>query len=370
MDNLTWIHANSVLQEIRQLDLIIAADMQVDISPSAQMIDNTWSLTIPENVWEEEPIRKGHFIYAPGTEWGGPVTLVKHSTKDRKIILQGPTWRGILHQRFIYPPSGQAYKTISNVDANAAISQAAGNLGSLFSVSTATAGTNITASFRYQSVAAGLSKVFREYGLRLAITFDPSIQAAVLSAQTAQDRSATIEISQDYGVNFSSESGCTEEANHCLALGAGELQNRTVLSVYRVGNTYYTDRPAAITDNNLRTVKLDYPNAEDEDELLSAALERLQEHASQTSIKVDEVTIDQSFDLGDILGVRDRTTGMAGKSEAQQKILTISQGRTSIALKLATVIGAGSNVELHTWADLYTVTWSDAAASTWQSFIE
>lgn len=370
MDSMMWIHADGTLREIRQLDLIIAADMQVDISPSAKTIDNTWSLTIPENVWEEAPIRKGHFIYSPGTEWGGPVTLVRHNTSKRQIILQGPTWRGILHQRFIYPPSGQAYLNLEEVDANAAITQAAGNLGSLFSVSSDSAGKNVSGSFRYQSVAAGLERMFREYQLRLGITFDSSIPAAVLSAQTAQNLSNIVEISQDYGINFTSEAGNTEEANHCLALGSGELENRTVLSVYRVGNVYYTEQPPHITNDNLRTVKLDYPNAEDESDLLSAALERLQEHASQTSIKVDEVTMDQSFDLGDIIDVRDRTTGMAGKAEAVQKILSINHGRTSIALQLATVIGAGSNVDLHTWADLYTVTWSEAAEHTWGDFIQ
>ena len=371
MDGMTWIHANSNLREIRQLDLIISADMQVDVAPDAKLIDNTWSMTLPERVWAESPITKGQYVYAPGTEWGGPVTLVRHVTDAHQIILQGPTWRGLLHQKIIYPPAGQGYLVLEDVDANAAISLAAGDqLGSLFRVESEPAGVSISASYRYQSLAAGLQSVFREKGLRLSIAFDPSIPAAVVSAVPVSDLSQQVEISQDYGVDFSSEIGNVEEANHCLALGRGELAARQVAHVYRIGNTYYLERPSSLTDADLRTVKLDYPNAEDEDELVAAAVDKLRERSSRQQISVDELAIDLSIELGDLVSVRDRVTGLAAKTEAQTKILNIAGGRTAVSLTVAALMGAGSSVVLQYWQDLNTVTWDEVAAFTWGSFIE
>ena len=370
MDGLTWYHADLQLRELRVLDLIDSADMQVDISDDAELIDNTWSMTLPESVWKKEPILKGHYIYAPGTEWGGPVTLVKHDTNTRQITVQGPTWRGVLMQKVIYPPDGQAYLVLEDVDANTAISTAAGSgLGTLFTVDSDPAGVNVSAQFRYQYLAKGLEKLFRANGLRLAISFDPSIPAAVLSAVPVQDLTTTVEVSQDYGVNFSSTQGNVEEANHCLALGQGELTDRMVRHVYRVGNSYYTARPASLPESSLRTVKLDYPNAETEAELVNEAIERLREHASAQAIDVDEISINLSVDLGDLISVRDRTTGLAAKTEARKKILTISQGRTSIALTVAATMEAGNILIIRLWGDLVNVTWDDAATMTWGEFV-
>ena len=94
MDGMRWIHADADLVELRELTLIDDADMQVDIKSSAALIDNTWSITVSEKVWSEEPILEGHYIYCPGTEWGGPVTLIKHVTSSHQVTVQGPTWRG------------------------------------------------------------------------------------------------------------------------------------------------------------------------------------------------------------------------------------------------------------------------------------
>ena len=52
MDSLSWIHADDQLTELRQLTLIDEADMQVDIRKNAEVIDNSWSITLPERIWK------------------------------------------------------------------------------------------------------------------------------------------------------------------------------------------------------------------------------------------------------------------------------------------------------------------------------
>ena len=330
MDGLRWIHADSSLVEIRDLISIDDADIQVDIKSNANLIDNTWSMTLSEKVWSEAPIREGHYIYSPGTEWGGPVTLVKHVTEAKTVTLQGPTWRGLLYQRRIYPPTGEGYKVYTDIDANALIADVVGDsFGALFTVSTDDTGVDVSAQYRYQSYAVGLQTVLADAGLRLDIVFDNTVPAVVLSAQPI-DQLDEIEISQDYGINFTSEIGNVELANHCLALGSGELAERTVLEVYRVGNNYYTSQPASLLTKDIRTILLDYGSSESTDELLKSAIERLEQTAPKQSITISELPLDVETNLGDQIYVRDRLTGLEALSEVTEKILTIKQGSVKI----------------------------------------
>ena len=336
MDGLTWIHADENLAEIREIISIDEADMQTDIKSSAQLIDNTWSMTLSEKVWSEAPIREGNYIYSPGTEWGGPVTLIKHVTGTKKVTIQGPTWRGLLYQRRIYPPAGQGYRVYTNIDANDLIGSVVGQTyGPIFIFSGEESGVLVSAQFRYQSYAVGLQTVLADAGLRLAIRFDNTIPAAVLSAEPVNQLSDAIEISQDYGINFTSEIGNVELANHCLALGGGELADREVLEVYRVGDTYYTTRPASLPTDAIRTVLLDYGSAESTADLLKSAIERLQATAPKQSISINELPLNIDMQLGDQLNVRDRLTGLEALSEVTNKILTIKQGRTEIDTQIS-----------------------------------
>lgn len=337
MDGMRWIHADADLVELRELTLIDDADMQVDIKSSAALIDNTWSITVSEKVWSEEPILEGHYIYCPGTEWGGPVTLIKHVTASHQVTVQGPTWRGLLYQRRIYPPAGQGYKVITDEDAEDLIADIVGqSMGTIFAIGGELSGVTVSAQYRYQSYAVGLQTVLADNGLRLDIVFDNTIPypAAVLSAKpisTLED----VEISQDYGINFTSLIGNVELANHCLALGGGELAERTVLEVYRVGTEYYTTRPETLPVEDLRTVLLDYGAAETTDELMKSAIERLEATAPQQSIQINELPLGVEMNIGDQINVRDRLTGLVALSEVTQKILTIKQGVTKIDTEIS-----------------------------------
>ena len=336
MDSLTWIHADENLDEIRELISIDEADMQIDIRSSAGLIDNTWSITVSEKVWSEAPILEGHYIYSPRTEWGGPVTMIKHVTRSKKVILQGPTWRGLLYQRRIYPPAGEGYLVFNNVDASDLIRDVVGeSFGTLFALPFSPVGVNVSARFRYQSYAVGLQTVLADAGLRLGISYYPSVKFAALNAETITRLTNTVEISQDYGIDFTSEIGNVELANHCLALGGGELEEREVLEVYRVGDEYYTLRPESLPVEAIRTVLLDYGSAESTNDLMKSAIDRLEQTAPKQSISINEMNLDVDMQLGDQLNVKDRLTGLEALSEVTQKVLTIKQGLTKIDTQIS-----------------------------------
>ena len=336
MDSLRWIHANESLEELREIISIQDADMQIDIRSGAALIDNTWSMTVSESVWSENPILEGHYIYSPRTEWGGPVTLVKHETASHRVTVQGPTWRGLLYQRRIYPPAGEGYRVYTNVDANDLIADVVGqSFGSLFAFVTTPVGVNISAQFRYQSFAVGLQTVLADAGLRLDVVYYNEIKAVVLSAEPIGRLANAVEISQDYGIDFTSTIGNVELANHCLALGGGELADRTVLNVYRVGSAYYTEQPPGLADKDIRTVLLDYGNAESESELMKSAIDRLEQTAPKQSISINEINLDINTHLGDQLAVRDRLTGLEALSEVTEKILTVKNGEIKIDTQIS-----------------------------------
>ena len=118
-------------------------------------------------------------------------------------------------------------------------------------------------------------------------------------------------------------------------MGSGELADRIVLNVYRVGTQYYTERPASLPETALRTVLLDYGNAESETELMTSAIDRLEQTAPKQSISINELPLDIDIKLGDQLNVRDRLTGLEALSEVTQKILSIKQGKTQITTQIS-----------------------------------
>lgn len=340
MDRMMWIHADENLDELREVRYILQGDMEINTASDAKLVDNSWSVTLSESEWNRNPVRIGHYIYSPGTEWGGPCTFVKHETAYKKVTLRGPTWRGLLFQRRIEPEAGDAYLVYDTVDANLMIADLIGDaFGGIFEVTDERAGTDVSASFRYQSLAAGISNTLRTVGLRLALTFD-NVHRKVLTAavQGGGMAAEAVELSQDYGVQFTSELGNLETANHCLALGSGELTERLVRSVYRDRDgTITTTRPAWLTDGLLRTVLLDYPNAEDEAELIKTATERLTECSDGRSFEIDTKQAGLELELGDRVAIRDRMTGLKATAEVRRRILTIADGRSKITDGVTTI---------------------------------
>ena len=397
MDFLTFIHADSSLVEKSVISEIVSADAQIKSSVGADVIDNTFSITISEKVWESDPIYEGDYIYSPDTEWGGIVTLVSHSTGERTITLQGATWRGMLFQKRIYPPEGFAYLAVEDMEANEVIRTILGNaFGDLFTVADVTTRSYITAQWRYQSFAEGLHKTLRDNGLRLDLKFDNVNGCVVAQALPANDLTDIVEISQDYNIDFTSTSGNIQKTNHCLALGSGELEERVVLNVYRLGDQYYTEKPPQLAEKDVRTIILDYPNAENESELLESALDRLQSGLDTRKIVVDDFSAGTDAELGDLIRVRDRLTGMNARSEITSKILTIMMGVTKIDIDVQTTMkyteapnvtiyeqpddpNDGINIlhpgdiwiktgVIYTWGSLLPVTWAEVGTKLWGQY--
>lgn len=330
MDNLMLFHANSSGEELEVIDDIVSLDMEINIGRKATEKDNSFSVSVSESSWAKIPITIGDMVYIPGTEWGGVVSSVVHRTASGTVTVSGTTWRGVLFG-LVVEPVGQAYVSFSGLDANRAIDLAiAGRLPDLITVNSASSGVNVSGQWRYRTVADCLHSTFSDYDLRLSVVWDNITGKMILSAEPVDDLTEEIELSQDYGVDFTSEDGSSYMFNRCLALGRGQLEERLVVSVYYMNGTFYTEKPSGWDDSQERTIIYDASNSESVDDLIKGAKDRLSGYIPRKSITINQVTLGLDTQLGDIIGARDRLTGMVGSSKVSKKILTIKNGTPKI----------------------------------------
>ena len=108
-------------------------------------------------------------VYIPGTEYGGVIRAISGNTKEDMIQITGTTWRGMLGQRFICPPAGSDYFTVSG-DLNACIRTVIGSsFGDLFTVTTDRV-IRILSDYRFErycSVLDGITKMLQELIFRM-----------------------------------------------------------------------------------------------------------------------------------------------------------------------------------------------------------
>ncbi len=332
-------HADDTMNELRFIDILEKLDAQVSIAQDAVLVDNSLALIVPESAWEQEPILIGHYLYIDGTEWGGPIEAIKHNTEENTLTLTGPTWRGMMMRKIIEPPAGEDYFTVSG-EANSVIASVVGTmLGSLFAVSTENIGVSISISARYKQLLTTLESALEAEGLTLGIQFDATQGKVFLAARTVVDYSGEIDLSQDYNIEMISTEGRLDGYNHVIALGAGELKDRDVANIYRLDDGTITDvgdDPPAWAGTELdKELIYDFTNPESMDDLIQGAQDRLQEYAPKNGIELDPGDADITLELGDIVGARDRLTGLSTSARITEKILTIDRSGIKIKTKVA-----------------------------------
>ena len=316
------IHADENLIE---LQMLTEFDVYEAISGLGyKYADNDFELQIPESVWALRPIQNGHYIYQLATEWGGRVENIEHIGTTVKC--SGPTWRGMLARKIISPPAGQAYRSVTSVDANQAISTLIGtSFGTLFTVSAAVSGITVSGSFRYANMLGAIHSMLQQYGSRLEIVFSGT--QVELSVQSSVDY-VDVELSQDYEAPLQSSVAHGEAYNHVIALGRGELVDREVVELWRLDNGTVTTT-AQPNDAADKQFILDFPNAESLEELTNNATAKLLENSPVETIKINLEEIDTDLKLGDVVGGSDNITGLKISKQITQKIFKVdNKGKT------------------------------------------
>lgn len=233
----------------------------------------------------------------------------------------------MLIRKIIIPPSGASHLSLKGIDLNAAIDTLVSEpFDGLFEAETQAANKLCERQFRYNTVFEGINSILNDADCRLELILDTDSKKVVLSARDVIDHSDDIEFSEDYDMSFTSTLA-TAQYNHVIALGQGELEERTVRHIWLLPDGTTTTDPSAdgvLTGLQEKTLVYDYPNCEEVDELIDGAKKRLLEYATENAIDFDLDSTDIDLPLGDKVGMRDRITGMSDVKTISQKLMTIT----------------------------------------------
>ena len=338
---------NRGTQEIR----VITNDIDFDLGG-----ENDFEMSIPSSDWHD--VEMGQRIYIPQTEYGGLIGEIESRTSEDMIYVRGWTWRGLLTQYIIFPPTGEDY-FIASGDLNTVIALALGRAGitttnPIFAAADVEAGATVTnyQFDRYCTLLDGLEKMCVSTGYRLDISYhNEDINAteqmhyAVLSAVPAVDHSDEVEFSQSSKLNFTSKY-YARGVNAMECLGSGELKDRVAIPIYALKDGFAGTLQQCVAhaagDSSLWYKGEEifwgiYENTNEDDaqELAAKGVEKLIEVMPYKSFDAEMASsIDEDIAIGDTIGGRDYITGQTIKKPVVQKILTISGGETTVSYKL------------------------------------
>lgn len=292
-----------------------------------------------KNNFEIPGITRGFFesigaagFYVEGTELGGMIEFQEGTTSSETVTVKGWTWRGLLTQDIIIPPTGQDYRTVTG-EANSVLRGLLENvLGGFFNIPETPSGCSIT-SYQfplYCNVLSGITEMLAEYGYRLSIHADKAeagepiivtaeaVQIQQISGTANEDSPYTVKVTDDHmGIN------------HLVCMGGGELQERQRLDLY-IGADGQVTQTKYYTGFFERTAYYDYGSVESIEELEKHGTERLKELASSRKVQVTAVNPTDA-EVGD--KVRASIGGDVVTAPIVRKIVKISQGQETIEYK-------------------------------------
>lgn len=270
----------------------------------------------------------GGYIYIQGTEYGGIIDAVESDTANAEVTYSGRTWHGILNSHIFLPDAGQDYLTVSG-EANAVLASLVKRCGldDLFTVSAEDSGITIptTQMNLYIEGYSGICKVLQKAGAKLLIRYGasgPELSAAKI-ADYSQD-------GVDSDVMDFTAKRSKGKVNHLICLGKGELKNRLIVHLYadEEGNISTTQ---SLFGANEYATTYEYSSVDDAEELTENGKDRFAELQAQDELNVTINDTSELYDIGDIVGASDSTTGISVAVTIQQKIVTIKDGTTEVS---------------------------------------
>lgn len=292
--------------------------------------ENSFLVTCNRAEWGAIP--DGARIYIPGTEYGGIYRKLESDTKNNIVAIGGYTWRGMLQNKVLCPPSGSDYATDSGELNEVLGARVSAAFPALFVGSSESTGITVSYQYdRYVSLYDGLKAMLKSVGYKMQIEYDQTLCKVVVSAVPIVDYSAQIEYSSDMNADYSMILDSTG-INHLICLGQGELSARTVVHLYRDGSGNISQTQTYYGEDEIAKV-YDYAGAA-RDDLIKSGVERLKDDINLNQFSID---LESAADVavGDIVGARDYITGMNMTAPITTKIVTWRSGVEKTEYKLS-----------------------------------
>ena len=274
----------------------------------------------------------GFFLYIEGTEYGGIVDSIKIDTEAEEIVYQGRTWHGMLASKILEPNPGEDYLILSG-DANAVLATLIARMGlqDLFRASSEDMGL-VLANYkmsRYIDGYSGVKKMLKSIGAKLNVKYNNGF--VELSAKPLVDYSQDEQFDTDQ-IDFVIQQN-HNHINHIICLGGGDLAERTVVHLYADAEGNISTEQT-FTGLDEVTEVYEYASAESEDDLIQGGTEKLQESWNSNEVNFNFNSDEKSYDIGDIIGAVEKSTGIEVKADVTKKIVTIKDNTTTISYKV------------------------------------
>ena len=292
--------------------------------------ENSYLITCNSAEWET--IGDGSRIYIPNTEYGGLFKRLEADTKKGTVAVGGYTWRGMLQNKIIIPPSGQDYATDSG-ELNAVIgARVSAAFPGLFAGSSTPTGVTVSYRYnRYVTLYDGLKAMLKSVGYKMQISYDQETAKVIVEAVPIVDYSNQIEYSSDMNADYTMNMEATG-VNHLICLGQGELKDRTVVHLYVDANGNISQTQTFFGVDEIVSV-YDYAGAT-RDDLIQSGTEQLAQEVNKNTFKI-ELESEKDVAIGDVVGGRDYITGMRMTAPITTKVVTWRNGFETTEYKLS-----------------------------------
>lgn len=292
--------------------------------------ENDFEIGIPVSLYDSEIYEKGHYIYCDGTEYGGRIEGIKSDTSDGIVKVYGETFRGMLKDKVVEPPTGEAYLYVSGDLTNCLKTLLGGQYTDVFKVSDDLTGVSVSnyKINRYDYILNTMESLLEPKGYRLDISVINEEEAFFVEL-SAKLNEVDDEISQDYDLNFSIDKKILKY-NYMIALGGGQLEKRTVLYLHQKGDGTVEQVSEIPNGDDIRVYKYDYSSSDstgNDTELIDSATKKfneINESDSQTMTISDGSQIE--LELGSVVSGRDYVTGITIQEPVNRKILKVKNG--------------------------------------------
>lgn len=295
-----------------------------------------------EIAFSKSVLTGGELLYIDGTEYGGVVDVITHSTETDNVIYAGRTWHGMLAGKIVKPPSNADYYTLSG-DANACIASLLSKVGltDVLTARSTSAGISVNYQFeRFCNAYDGLLKMLASANAVLRIERHDGITELWAEPRVTITDEADSDL-MDFAITDS-----VRVPNHLVCAGEGELQDRVVVDLYAdsSGNVSQTQ---TLTGVDEIAVLYNYNNA-DAAELLAEGTKELQSYQLGGGADL-QVNNKGDWHVGDEIQVRDNRTGLVITSVINKKIVKVKDGIMSVDYEVgvasAQSYGGGASAE-------------------------
>ena len=284
----------------------------------------------------------GELLYIDGTEYGGVVDVITHSTETESVIYKGRTWHGMLAGKIVKPPTNADYYTLSG-DANTCIRSLLSKVGltDVLTGRTTSAGISVNYQFeRFCNAYDGILKMLASADAVLRIERHDGITELWAEPRVTITDEADSDL-MDFAITDS-----VRVPNHLVCAGEGELQQRVVVDLYAdsSGNVSQTQ---SLTGVDEIAVLYNYNNA-DATELIAEGTKELQSYQLGGGADL-QVNNKGDWHVGDLIQVRDNNSGLVITSTINKKIVKVKNGIMSVDYEVgvasAQSYGGGASAE-------------------------